>query len=183
MEWKSFVEREGIGADGLIATIKDLDIHGMSLKKQLVDWVATPRGCLYLWGICGCGKSYIAIALMRYAHSLGRRRWVRWLDGSRITAFGKERGSGWICHTYGECDLLVVDDLGVDRPAEWELRYTYDLFEYRHQRQRKPTIVTANVARPLLVNALGERIVARLGGLEVEIISGDMRALDIGIPL
>lgn len=57
--------------------------------------------------------------------------------------------------------LLVVDDLGVERPTEWVLEQLYRIVDERY-RLRKPLVVTTNLGGGELRDRLGDRVVSRL---------------------
>lgn len=171
--WKLFIESEGLGVDGLRADVNDLVLHTMTMAKKLVDWADAPSRTLYLHGVPGSGKTYAGIALLRYMYR--PQKWMRYLEASKITDLGKQRGSAYLQDTYGACDILMVDDLGVAQPADWEQRYTHDLFDFRCQKLQLPTIVTSNLSKEQLSRVVTPRVTSRLVGLEVEFMTADLR--------
>jgi DNA replication protein DnaC len=67
-----------------------------------------------------------------------------------------------------ESSLLVLDDLGAERPTDWTRDAIHALVQHRHSRDL-PTIVTSNYAPSALARRLGhddpligKRIVSRL---------------------
>jgi DNA replication protein DnaC len=67
-----------------------------------------------------------------------------------------------------EASVLVLDDLGAERPTDWARDAIAALVQYRHTRDL-PTVVTSNYAPAALVKRLGhddpmigQRIVSRL---------------------
>ena len=175
VSWEYFSKSEGMGVDSDSADIKKLDIHTRSIATQLIAWANNPQKTLYLWGAPGCGKTFAGIAILKHVFNKYKRPWIRYLEASLITDIGKKKGTSFLQDTYAECDLLMVDDLGVSMPAEWEQRYTYDLFDRRCQRLDKPTIVTSNLSKKELTKVVTERVVSRLRGQEFEFITGDLR--------
>jgi DNA replication protein DnaC len=57
--------------------------------------------------------------------------------------------------------LLVIDDLGAERPTEWVRERLYEIVNARYEAVR-PMIVTTNLAPPQLEKQLGARITGRL---------------------
>lgn len=173
--WDLFVSSENLGLDALDANVKHLSIHGEDIKTKLTTWAARPDRTLYMWGPPGCGKTYAGLSIMRQVFHQYKYCWMRYLDASRITEMGKREGSHYLKDRYGDCALLLIDDLGVDQPADWEKKYTFDLIEERCQKKRLPTIVTANVSKTELAKIVTERVVSRLVGCEIEFKSRDLR--------
>lgn len=173
--WERFVLSEGLGVDALEAKLLDLDVHTPTILKKLLEWIDRPVGCLYLWGSTGCGKTYAGITLIKYLFNSKPNAWIRYLEASKISDLGRSRGSSWIQEIYSTCEMLMVDDLGVDVPAEWQQRYTYDLFDMRCAKLKLPTIVTSNLPKEELSKIVSPRVTSRLFGIEVELITGDLR--------
>jgi DNA replication protein DnaC len=170
--WEQYALAEGLGVDAWRANIHDLSLHA-GISESLKAWAYNPSRTLYLWGPPGCGKTYAGYAILRQIWRPGR--WIRCLEASRITDLGRQHGSSWLQETYGECEVLMVDDLGVGHPADWDQRYTYDLFEKRCQKCKLPTLVTSNVSREMIKKFVTERVSSRLVGEEYELITGDVR--------
>lgn len=59
------------------------------------------------------------------------------------------------------CKLLILDDLGAERPSDWVLERLYDLINERYVNMRS-TICTSNFTRIELAERLGMRIGSRL---------------------
>lgn len=173
--WELFVSLEGLGVDAMRAKVSDLSLHTLTVARQLITWADAPSRTLYLWGSPGCGKTYAGLVILRRVFGRCRHAWVRYLDASRVTEYGKASGSGWLRETYGDCDLLMLDDVGVAMPADWEQKWLYDLVDHRCQKRKLPTIVTSNLCKEELKKVVTERVVSRLVGDEIELMVGDIR--------
>lgn len=57
--------------------------------------------------------------------------------------------------------LLVIDDLGVERPTEWVMEQLYRLIDERY-RQCAPLVVTSNLGGKEMRDRLGDRLVSRI---------------------
>ena len=171
--WEYFTEREGLGLDALDADMSHLDMHGKEISEKLKAWAENPKRTLYLWGPPGSGKTYAGICIIK--HLFGGGSWIRYLEASRITEIGKKEGSAYLKEIYGECKLLLIDDLGVDIPRDWEQKYTFDLIEMRCQKNRLPTIITSNISKTDLAKIVTERVTSRLIGEEIQFKHKDLR--------
>jgi DNA replication protein DnaC len=60
-----------------------------------------------------------------------------------------------------EAPLLVLDDLGAEKPSDWVREQLYVIINRRYENML-PTIVTTNCTTAELVERLGERTVSRL---------------------
>ena len=59
------------------------------------------------------------------------------------------------------CNLLVLDDLGAERPTEWVRERLYELINYRYN-EGKATIFTSNFTPDQIEERLGSRIGSRV---------------------
>jgi hypothetical protein len=127
-----------------------------------------PRTGAVIAGPTGCGKTHLVAAIVNAAWPYVRGRlWSMpmLLDRLREHAAG-ERPYDPIVFAR-ETPLLVLDDVGAERPTPFALERLYVLIAARLSRAL-PTIVTTNYARPTLLTArLGsdvgaQRIVSRL---------------------
>lgn len=132
------------------------------------------RNVLLLGGV-GVGKTHAAIAMARDAYET--RGWtvlfapsVELLDDLRPG--GPERAMEQAC----DVDVLVLDDLGSERPTDWTAERLYRIVNRRWLEER-PTIATANLSAADLEAAVGARMFSRLwhGALAVEVAGEDRR--------
>lgn len=106
------------------------------------------RPGLILSGCTGCGKSHLAAAI---AHELlfegVQVQWINIADlCARVRASWSDKSvqsEHDLCNHLRRVPLLVIDDLGLEPPAEWALRALYLILNGRYERMR-PTIVTTN---------------------------------------
>jgi IstB-like ATP binding protein len=132
---------------------------------------------LYIYGGVGSGKTGLAWSLLR-ARVLDAR--YDWEDGeAQYPAFANVvelldeakaamRDGGAPIRNLYESSLLVLDDLGAERPTDWTRDAIHALVQHRHTRDL-PTVVTSNYAPSALARRLGhddpligKRIVSRL---------------------
>lgn len=168
--WEEFVRNEGLGIDAAQADLSHLDMHMSAIKDPILAWTDNPQKTLYLYGPTGCGKTYAGLCILSSFAG-----WKRFLSAGRITEIGKAKGASYLQEIYGECPLLMIDDLGVDMPADWDQKYLYELIDFRCQKWKKPTIVTSNLSKVKLAPIVTDRVVSRLAGIEIKFSNRDLR--------
>jgi len=127
---------------------------------------------LTLTGAVGTGKTHVAVGIVRLACALGVE--ARFYGTPELLARIKATYSGSgeteddVLRELAEVPLLVLDDLGVERPSDWVRDRLYQIVNQRYVAQR-PVIVTANEDLSALAPRLGRRIVSRLSGASIEL--------------
>lgn len=156
-------------------------------RGWLMAYAAGDRFNLYLWGDVGGGKTGLAVSIARALqerHVAGARALHDW-ESSRPTppaafvnwrsllarirdGFGSDRERTARVSSYFAVPVLVLDDLGAERPTEWALDELTTLIDARHGAEL-PTIVTSNYSRAELAlrlghddQVVGNRVVSRL---------------------
>ena len=130
--------------------------------------------CLIFIGNAGTGKTHIgcAIGLHVIKNCGGTARFTSVSEINRLVreskSFNSEYTETEIIDAFGNYDLLIVDEVGIQSGTDAESRALFDVFNTRYQNV-KPTIVISNLTKDQLTVALGERIVDRLkeGGGEI----------------
>lgn len=105
----------------------------------------------------GTGKTHLAAAIALYLLNKG----IPVIFGTLINLLGKikETYSDYneseekIIDTYCMVDLLVIDDLGKEKPTEWVLEKLYNIVNTRYE-NNKPIIITTNYNYDELVKRL-----------------------------
>jgi DNA replication protein DnaC len=126
------------------------------------------RACrgLIMEGPVGCGKSHLAVAILREVIEKGYSGLYYnspdLLAEIRATYSNDEGPSeDTILEEVAGVDLLVLDDLGAEKVSGFVLDRFYLIINKRYE-NCKPIIVTTNLDQETLINRLGERIVSRL---------------------
>lgn len=137
----------------------------------------------YVFGNPGTGKTHRACQHALWELERGRRvLFTTTLDMvSRIkSTYGTSESTEAEISRYLKPDLVVLDDLGKEKPSEWIVEQMYRIIDGRYNRCKK-TLVTSNYTRPQLVERYSaggletaEAIVSRLVMLD----SVDMRGKD-----
>ena len=107
---------------------------------------------LFIAGPCGVGKSHLAYAI---ANDLIKKHNTDVVCATMIELLFKLKESfknndNEILNLYKNCSLLIIDDLGKERPTEWVASKIYEIIDARAN-NIKPVIVTTNyVAEDLI---------------------------------
>ncbi|MDD4658410.1 MAG: ATP-binding protein [Eubacteriales bacterium] len=142
---------------------------------------------LFIHGPTGSGKSYLLGCIANYlAEQMSVRYMVYadFLDSLRAT-FNRdaEHSEQQLMAEVKNVDLLLLDDLGIEKPSEFSLKYLAQIIDYRY-RNLKPVVVTSNFTLNELIertktDLYGERIVWRLGEICSNILKlqGNLRMI------
>lgn len=121
---------------------------------------------LYLWGPNGTGKTHLAVAITRhYGHSLFVNT-LRLFD-----ALKESYSTGISCEVFESARrarLLVLDDLGSERPSDWVRERLYALLSTRWD-EMLSTVVTSNIDPRSLPDMIGERSASRVFGSTLQL--------------
>lgn len=114
---------------------------------------------LILMGGVGSGKTYYAMSLVKYIDAHER---IDTCVTSTVDLFRRLRPEGGSrLEDFTEPVLLVLDDVGIEKPSEWTEEILFALVDARW-RDCKPTIVTTNLTPDELKATVGTRVFDRL---------------------
>lgn len=154
------VRRAGIPAKYIPCTIREYkpeEPGEIAARRAIVQWVKEypmPLGAkngLFLYGAPGTGKTHLACGI---CNALIREKDVQPLYTSATELMAKayarmdkrndesDRPHPFDAPRYAE--VLVIDDLGAEKPSEYALSLFQELIDYRY-RQGLPTIYTSNL--------------------------------------
>lgn len=149
------------------------------LPEDVADWVAkgTAAQGLYLAGQVGTGKTHTAWATVRawcIATDTPPMYYGGWEDGGRdvpLVIFTRLtdllddlRPGDDARQRVRDCQharLLVIDDIGAEKPSEWTQERLYSIVDHRYS-NCLPLIVTSNLPPRKLGTQTGERVASRL---------------------
>jgi DNA replication protein DnaC len=121
---------------------------------------------LYFCGDVGTGKTHLAVAVM---NELMQRRRVpslfvtvpEFLDNLREAYMIPGRDLDEWMDAVKNADLLVLDDLGAEKPNPWVRERLFVVVNHRY-REALPTLFTSNIGPKDLASQLGERTASRI---------------------
>lgn len=122
---------------------------------------------IILEGASGSGKSHLAAGIVKALSMKGYTAIFQSVPEllARLKATydkgNNDAGEAEIMDALGECELLVLDDVGAEKPSAWSEERLYLLIDRRY-RNKKATIITTNLAVSELDKALGIRATDRL---------------------
>lgn len=152
------------------------NFHGSEkLIKDLRSMTQKDLTSIYFHGINGCGKTHLAVAIMRELVKMGifgRKRlrivtipelFLRIRRGFN-NPYSEDEWS--IVNDYSNVQHLVLDDLGAEKQSDYAVEILYVIID-RRDKLEKPTIITSNYDLDKLGNSVGTRITSRLSGYKV----------------
>ncbi len=179
--------------DSMDLTYYDSDIDprlGVSPRRRMEDIIAycrsyvadfTPHSdSLLLLGATGTGKTHLSLAIARGVTERG----FGVVYGSmqpllkRLEADHFGRGEGGTEEQLTACDLLVLDDLGMEFDSPFNRSCIYNILNARLLEER-PTIISTNLSAAALKERYGDQITSRIiGGFQPLLCVGkDIRQL------
>lgn len=128
------------------------------------EWTTSDLPGLFLCGSCGTGKTHLAIGAllwMRARHFSGRFVSAAELLFKLRNSFRGGDGPEELIVEYCKADVLLLDDLGAERPTEFS-RETLALVIDRAYRQESYVIVTSNFDLSGIAERIDNRTADRL---------------------
>lgn len=153
------------------------------INSQIKDVIGTSNKNLYIFGGIGTGKTYLAAAIMRShleniepeyngcAYRIDENLYPKFvcvpelLLEIRRTFSDNANDESTVIDKYTNANLLVLDDLGVEKTTDWALQTLYIIINRRYSEPDKITIVTSNLTLDSVSRLLNERISSRLKGM------------------
>lgn len=137
----------------------------MDYAKNFEGVKRTGRSFLML-GSVGVGKTHLSIAIALEIMSNGYN--AKFTSASKMLREiketyrkGSERSEKDVMQDYTDCDLLIIDEVGVQRGNDYETNMMFDVINERYENLR-PTIILSNLTIDEIKLFLGERVFDRL---------------------
>ena len=165
------------------------DVKSTDVPVQVLDALSvakdTRRG-LYIYGPVGSGKTHVAYALADFAEKELHVRVMVQNVTEMLASFRADFDRPWsererLDQRLDEFSgLLVLDDIGAERPTEWVSETLYRVINRRYN-EALPTIYTSNLPLSDLAESIGDRTASRIAGsCDVVELKGEDRRI-IGI--
>jgi len=129
------------------------------------------NGGLVLYGNTGCGKTHLAVSLMREKARVSTKKlWFETAPDLLLTirsSFrdGAAASEAQIVDCYSTIPFLVLDDLGSEKATEFAITTLYIILD-RRDRELLDTIITTNLSLAEIGDRLSARIASRLSGMK-----------------
>lgn len=132
--------------------------------------IGTAPAGLFLYGSVGTGKTYAASCLANDLMTNGKT--VLFMSFALYLIKIREGFKNYSEETNIEseilkhvktCDLLIIDDLGIENVKEFAAEKLFTLLDTRY-RTKKPFVITTNLSIEAIKEKFGERICDRING-------------------
>ena len=146
------------------------------IGEELEHWGTAGAGAnLVLLGPVGTGKTHAAVAAARVCHD--RHLDVAFYPVVELLDMLRPGGPDAAMEELTSVDVLVLDDVGAERPTDWTGERLYALINRRWLEERR-TIATSNLEPDALQAAVGTRTYSRLihGALALSLTGVDRRS-------
>ena len=124
-----------------------------------------PANNMFFIGSVGTGKTHLASSIIQELYDTKRVRMIRVIELIRILKETWQRGSESterdVISFFGELDVLVLDEVGIQFGSETERMFMFDIINTRYDNML-PTILISNLDINNLKEILGEQAVDRL---------------------
>ena len=140
-------------------------------------------GSILFIGKTGCGKTHLAIAIVRELVKRNAIWDVKFITAPEllleIRATFKPNSKKFndygqceadtesdVLEKYAQCELLILDDLGAEKVSDFTIQSLYLVID-RRNRELKPTIVTTNLSLEEIETLIDARMASRLADMTV----------------
>jgi DNA replication protein DnaC len=156
--------------------------------RNIEDRLRDGRG-LFLSGNVGVGKTHLIAGIVDLTARLIESKILR--QHSKIIVYATaidllaelkksymNEETEDIIKSYEEAELLIIDDLGVEKGSDWVNEVFFKIIDHRYT-EMKPTIFASNLRNDEIKAKLGERIMSRIYEtcIGVEFTGRDYRVL------
>lgn len=133
---------------------------------QYVKSYNEPREKVCFAGNPGRGKTHLAMALIRQVKSRGYTvlalKSMDLLNRIRKTYSKAEEEEYRVMNILKSVEMLLIDDIGVEKPNDWVKEKLYDVIDYRDG--RKTTVFTTNLSQNEIAKSLTMALASRIYG-------------------
>lgn len=151
------------------------DLNKLIIKVSLEDvlTIIDDGKGLFLFGDTGTGKTIYAASLLLEVIKKRKLEYKSTISGKytggseffqeiRETMNNSEISSSDVLQKYEEADILILDEIGTEKPSDWVFQMFYLLMNHRYE-YLKPTIIVSNFGLMELTERLNDdRIPSRI---------------------
>lgn len=156
-----------------------------AMQQRVRKWLESPGDGLLLTGQAGCGKTFLAAAIVREEIEAGRTcsfRVMRKIYADLRETFRVNAPESQVLGPCVDSKMIVLDDLGAGALSDFERRAALDIIDARLNALR-PTIVTTNLGLEEIGKKIDDRLASRLSSYEGLCIEGaDRRGIRVVRP-
>lgn len=156
-------------------------------EKLVTELKKSDSESIVLCGNTGCGKTHLAVAMIKNAFINDINRLLDVDLSGRTPPIVKrimfkpvpdllleirqsfradaQQSEEAIISKYCDAGLLILDDLGSEKTSEYSITTLYIIID-RRDRELLPTIITTNLSQKEIEEKLGARIASRLSGMK-----------------
>ena len=121
---------------------------------------------LYLYGGVGCGKTHLAVSILKRLVGLNKKVLIYKASGlydeyRQTYAFSNDENGDQFLKRLRKADLLIIDDLGTDKFDDKFSLFLYKVIDARYN-DMSPLVITSNFSFSQLTTVLDRRIIDRL---------------------
>lgn len=132
--------------------------------KVAIEEIRKTRKGIYLHGESGTGKTHIAYAIAKHVEEDMHLK-VKFYNSPNLFALIRDgmdgEYRGFMRDLLDYKGLLIIDDVGAEKPTEWVFEQFYRIINYRYE-QKLPIIFTSNLSLESLAGKLDGRIPSRI---------------------
>ena len=136
-------------------------------NENLISELRKEKDNVVLRGNTGCGKTHLAVAILKMQASRDSR-FITVPDlllKIRSSFNGGAESEEEIIKEFSNISMLVLDDLGAEKTSEFAVTTLYIILDRRIRDCRK-TIITTNLSQKEIEETFGARIASRLSSME-----------------
>lgn len=171
----------GVQQDLIHADFSRIEQEDESIILKLKDFCKSFLGFLLLPGASGRGKSYASVCCMKKFLEIKEECFFVNVANLYVTWLAlKQTGQSelQLVEKYGECELLILDDLGTRTPSESFLDFIYLIINRRVGKPNLGTIISSNLSYQEMSQKLGDAITSRICSGMIVRFSGKDKRMD-----
>lgn len=155
--------------NGVSRLYKDCSFEKYTGNDKLVAFlkeISKSDNSVVLRGPTGCGKTHLAISIIKEQH--GSSFFITVPDlllKIRSSFNGGVESEEEIIKQFSNIETLILDDLGAEKTSEYSITTLYVILD-RRIRECRQTIITTNLTQVEIEQTFGARIASRLSAME-----------------